>query len=202
MTTHRRPLDVLHELMDSDPLENNEDIENPTETTDDRDEVLDEALAHTGLDALSPEAQSYLLALTSDTASVEPSTRQKFVDAASRGIQYHRNDSSALPRLLFLQRRELHSSLEDVAERIGVPADQLAEVERGRERIETLTAPKVASWISALGVGVDQARVSLGRALELQRREDLAVAAAAAEVAAPEDDFIKEVIALLRAEKH
>jgi transcriptional regulator with XRE-family HTH domain len=201
MTTNRRPLDVLHELMDSDPLENNEDIENTTETTDDQDKLLDEALANTGLDALSPEAQRYLLALASDTASVEPSTRQKFVDAASRGIQHHRNDSSALPRLLFLQRRELHSSLEDVAERIGVPADQLAEVERGQGRIEALTAPKVASWINALGVGVDQARASLGRALELQRREDLAVAAAAADVAAADDDFIEEVIALLLAEQ-
>lgn len=157
--------------------------------------------AHTGLDALSPESQRYLLALTNDTASVESSTRQKFVDAASRGIQHHRNDSSALPRLLFLQRRELHLSLEDVAKRIGVPADQLAEVERGRERIDTLTGHKVASWISALGVGVDQARASLGRALELQRREDLAVAAAAAEVAAADDEFIDKVIALLHAEQ-
>ncbi len=201
MTTNRRPLDVLHELMDSDPLDKNEDYGNPAETDDDRDELLDEALAHTGLDALSPEAQRYLLALTRDTASVEPSTRQKLVDAASRGIQHHRNDSSALPRLLFLQRRELHSSLEDVAERIGVPADHLAEVERGRERIGTLTAPKVAAWISALGVGVDQARASLGRALELERREDLAVAAAAPEVSTADNDFIEQVIALLLAEQ-
>jgi transcriptional regulator with XRE-family HTH domain len=201
--TNRRPLDALHELMDADAFdnENTDSTFKDTEGPDDRDDLLNEALAHTGLDALSPEAQRYLLALTTDSASVEPDTRQKLVDAASRGIQHHRNDSSALPRLLFVQRRALRSSLEDVAERIGVPADQLAAVERGRERIETLTAPKVAAWISVLGVSSAQARASIGRALELQRREDLAVAAAATDVSTTDDDFIEEVIAHLPAEQ-
>lgn len=201
MTANRRHLDLLHELMDSDPLEIAEQIENPTERTDAEGELVDEALAQIALDALSPEAQRYLLSLTSDTASVEPSTRQKLVDAASRGIKHHRDDSSALPRLLFLKRCELQSTLEDIAGRIDVPTDELADVERGRKRIETLTAPKVASWVRALGVGSDQARASLGRALELQRREDLTVAAAAGVISTEDSNFIEEVMALLLAEQ-
>lgn len=199
MNTDRRHVDDLHELMDSDPIENGP--EKLSDSTDSRDGAIDEALAHTGLDALSPEAQRYLLALTADTESVEPATRQKLVYAATRGIQHHRNDTSALPRLLFLRRHQLNTSLEDVAERIGVPADQLDAVERGRARIESITAPKVASWVRALHVGADQARESLRRALELQKREDLAVAAASAAVSPEDDEFIQQVIALLQAQQ-
>jgi transcriptional regulator with XRE-family HTH domain len=202
MTTDRRHVDALHELMNADPLEGTDGTEEPATSTDEQDELLDEAMAQTGLDALSPEAQRYLLALTSDTASVEPATRQKLVAAASRGIQHHRDESSALPRLLFLRRRDLQSSVEDVAARIGVAAEQLARVEGGRAPVETLTAEKVASWIGVLGVGADQARASLGRALELQRRENLAIVAASVEVSTADDAFIEEVIALLQSQQH
>lgn len=208
MTTHRRPLDALHQLMDSDPIETPVqpgaaagDAANTAETvgTESTDDSLDEALSRVGLDALSPEAQRYLLALTADTASVEPSTRQKLVDAAARGIQHHRNDTSALPRLLFLQRRHLGAPLEEVAARVGASAAELDAVERGRARVESLSPAVVASWIDALEVGADQARVSLGRALELQRRDDVAVAAAAAAAPTGDDEFIEQVIALLEA---
>ena len=57
----------------------------------------------------------------------------------------------------------------------------------------------MASWIGALDVNASQDRASLRRALELQRREDRAVAAAAVEVSAENDAFFEEVIALLQA---
>jgi hypothetical protein len=199
MTTNRRPLDMLHELMDSDPIENS--IPPLPEDTDTDTEVISEALARVGLDALSPEAQRLLLALTDDVESVEPSTRQRLVSAADRGIQRRRDERSALPRLLFLARRRAEATLEDIADRIDVPADTLDAVERGKELIDTMRPEQVAAWIRSLHVGAEQARESLRRAFRLRREQDLAVASASPEVTADQDAFVNQVMALLQAEQ-
>jgi hypothetical protein len=165
------------------------------------DDLLEEALAHTGLTALSPEVQRSILALTAETAPVEPATWTQLLDAAHRGIQHHRNDSAALPRMLFMRRCERETSLDDIAAAIAVPAKQLGAIEHGHDRVETLTAAKVAAWILFLDVDAPQARASLTKALELQRRENVALAAAASPDAEDADDrFIDEVIALVEAE--
>lgn len=165
------------------------------------DDLLEEALAYTGLTDLSPEVQRSVLGLTPETASVEPATWTQLLEAAHRGIQHHRNDSAALPRMLFVRRCEKQASLDDVATAIGVPAKQLDAIEHGHERIETLTAANVAAWIRFLDVEIPQARASLRKALELQRREDVSLAAAASPDAKGADDgFVEEVVALLEAE--
>ena len=161
--------------------------------TDDRDDLLTKRWPHRSRRTLT-RGTGHLLELTADSASVEPHTRQKFVEAASRGIQHHRNDVQRAPSTpLYPAARAslVPRGCRRTHRRPRRPAC------RSRERTGTHRDPHCAQG-RILDKRPRRRRRSSpdepGRALELQRREDLAVAAAAPEFVAADGDFIQEVI--------
>lgn len=208
MNTSRPHLEILHELMDADPIDTSDtaapEAALPSSEVADHelddlsealpDETINEALTQTDLNVLSAEAQSLLLAITNDAAAMEPETRRRLVKAAERGIRYRRDDRSALPRLLFLRRRDARRELQEVAEHIGVEPATLQAVEQGQRVVETLKPAQVATWIRTLGVDPDHSRDSLRRALARQAGQHRAAASAQTPTDPKGEEFIKQVM--------
>lgn len=193
MTEQTNPLDRIKALLEKDPLTGVEAHESPSSNTED-DEALDTALGSMDVFALSPSAQDLLLALTDVRASVEPEARTRLVAAAGRGLQKRRDGQSPLPRLLFLARRELNESIEQVATQTGVDPAVLDSVEKGREPIRQLAPQTVASWVQHFHMPKDQVQSALILTLRIQSSDEVAAAAAAGTSSPSHDDWVREVL--------
>lgn len=190
------PITKFHQLLDADPL----DPELKMTDLDDVDLIsdpeLNAALSTIGLGHLSPEAQQMVLDLTPSSASLDPHVRAKLMNAAARALRTRRDNSSPLPRLLFLSRRTSKEDIKGVAAAVGVPAEKLEEVERGRARVDELTTQNVASWIRHFDVPTVQAEVALRKSLAAPTLQDIA-AGAPSRATTDADQFVADVIALL-----
>jgi hypothetical protein len=193
MTSNGTPQERIRALMDEDPLDMT-DAAIPHVTED----LVDNALADAGLSVLSAEAQNVLLALTSSGAGLEPATRDRFVKAASRGLQTRRDSHAPLPRLLFIARQARNEDIASVATSVSVDAETLRNVERGHAGLEALGAQGVADWVTHFGVPIDQAKEALAKALWLQTGAARAAASAAGADAVEDSEFFQSVIHCLQ----
>jgi hypothetical protein len=181
--------------MDADPLTADDMAADTTAPAG--AEVSSSALDAVGFDALSPEAQDLLLGLADSAASLEPTTRSKFVAAAERALQKRRDAVSPLPRLLFLARLEVGEDVGTVAKDVTVHADDLLNVECGRKALETLGPEAVVNWIQHYKVPTGQAREALLKALWIQSAGDRA-AAGLGEAVIEESEFFRAVMERLQ----
>lgn len=186
--------DRMHELFAEDPLDESDVTEEVG--PDEVDVLIDRALASVDLSVLSPEAQDLLSDLSDSTSSLEPATRQRFVDAADRGMKRRREDASPLPRLLFVVRNRECESLEAVAASASTDDATLLQIERGECDIQVIGAGAVAAWIQHLGVATDVALEAL-RLTFLRADAERAAAAAPTELDPDQDRFVGEVAGLL-----
>jgi hypothetical protein len=78
----------LHEHFSTDELvDGSNATTNANTNSHDQDEHdIDDAIQHLGLDAMSQEARGLLLRLTDASENLEPKTRQLLVTAAERGL--------------------------------------------------------------------------------------------------------------------
>jgi hypothetical protein len=192
MTDQPSPLELIHALMDADPL-----IDADAHIGADTDAETDAALAAIGPDALSPDAQELLLGLTESSASLEPRVRERLVGGAARALQKRREAASPLPRLLFLARNRSGESIESIATQVAVAADTLLLVERGQEKLQNLGPDAVANWVRHLHVPTDQAGRALAHTLRVQAVHDQAAASAMSNTAVEDDPFYQGVMTRL-----
>jgi len=184
-------LERLQQLFEEDPILE-EDAVVGQETTSATDIAIDEALSAVPLSALSPEAQELILGLTESSTSLEPRARQLFVEAGDRAIKQRRDESSPLPRLLFLTRNRENQSVDAVADSLSADNSLLLEIERGETDIKELGAVVVASWITHLDVPTDIAIEAL-KATFLVTSVDRAAASAKTELDDEQNQFVDEV---------
>lgn len=154
----RDVLEQLHALFAEDEL-SGDDLVTTDEAVLDTD--LSEALSAVGLDAMSPDARELLLGLTDYSENLEPAARESLVSAAERAMQWRRDNSNALPVLLFTRRRQQELSPQQVADALDIEPDAVAAIESGSSSLRSATAPVVARWINLLRVSEGEAEAAL-----------------------------------------
>lgn len=189
--------DRLHQLFAEDPLDESNVPAPDHNEHDEVDEVINLALAATDLSVLSSEAQELLIGLTETASSLDPLTRQRLVGAADRGMKRRREDTSPLPRLLFVVRNREHQSLEMVAASLSADNAMLLQIERGERDIRDLGPDGVASWIRHFGVSTDIALEAL-RLTFVYSESDRAAASTPTELSDEHDRFVRQVSKLLQ----
>lgn len=193
MNTTPTPRERLEELLAADPIDTNE------EAVNEADAAIDAALGTLDGGALSTSAKSLLLGLTEASASVEPSARGKFIEAAQRGLAKRRDATSPLPRLLFLARQDSDESADEVANALGIDRTLFDEVERGQAPIREMDPTTVVEWIRRFEVPVATARESLLRVLRIQTLPHAAAAGTNTHDRPIDDPFYAEVMEQLEA---
>lgn len=200
----------LQEMMAADPVDDpahlpgnradqrDDQPAHPIDSGANSDDMLQSALEEVGLDAMSPEARDMLMALTDESEHLEGAARERLVAAADRGLRSRREYASALPRLLFLRRREQGRAIKDVASHLSVAEKRLRKVESGDDPIDTLDAREVALWIAEFGVGLEEAEAALRTGMREAREPRRAAAVAAGEAPSGHGEFVAQVMEHLR----
>lgn len=187
-------LDRLHELFEENPLEEN--MVDHDEDRDAADIAIDGALSSLDLSFLPVEAQELLLGLTETASSLEPRTRQLFLEASDRALKRRREDASPLPQLLFLTRNRENETVQAVAESLSTDSTLLRDIERGALPIEDLGPAEVAAWVNHLQVPASTAIDAL-RATLLATSASRAAAAASTQLSEEQNKFVDAVAAKL-----
>lgn len=125
-------------------------------------DALEKLLAEAGPGVFPEEVRREVDAVLAPGQSLEPSARQKLIEAAKRGTrQWHLREHAALETLLFEARRRRDQDADAIAENVGIGADTIRSIERGESGLGAQPADIIASW--ALEVHID--RDVLGDAL-------------------------------------
>jgi hypothetical protein len=116
---------------------------------------------------LSPAVRRYVNELLIGGENPSPSTRQKFVEAANRGLRKRRADHAALPALLAFKREEADIPVATLADALEVSAEAVYEMESGRLNVRDLDAERIAKWVRAVRAEPAVAVGALRHVLEL-----------------------------------
>jgi transcriptional regulator with XRE-family HTH domain len=156
------------------------------------------ALGVVGLEAMSPEARALIIKLTDYSESLEPTARESFVSAAERGLQWRRNNSSALPVLLFTRRREQDLKPDQIAASLGLTPEAVAKLESGGVSLRSTTAEVIARWIDYLHVTTTEAETALKLSVGHAQPSTRAAGRRPRSEPDVDDAFVDEVLGHLR----
>lgn len=186
----------LHEALTSSDQANDHDAANEA----------DERAATTPLPAaldssmLSPTVRRYVNELLIGGENPSPSTRQKLVEAANRGLRKRRADRAALPALLAFKREEADIPVATLANALGVSTEAVYEMESGRLNVRDLDAERIAKWVRAVRADPAIAVGALRHILEISARHRPRQAAGhrqSGQLSDSDQRLIKDVAALL-----
>jgi hypothetical protein len=116
---------------------------------------------------LSPAVRRYVNELLIGGENPSPSTRQKLVEAANRGLRKRRADRAALPALLAFKREEGSIPVATLADALEISAEDIYEMESGRLDVRDLGAERIAKWVRAVRANPAIAVGALRHVLEL-----------------------------------
>ena len=138
----------------------------------DAETEADERAAATLLPALdtsmlSPNVRRYVTELLIGGENPTPSTRQKLVEAANRGLRKRRADRAALPALLAFRREEANIPVAELADALQVSAEDVYKMESGRRNVRDLDAEHITKWVRAVRADPAVAVGALQHVLEL-----------------------------------
>jgi len=171
----------------------------------DAETEADERAAATLLPALdtsmlSPNVRRYVTGLLIGGENPTPSTRQKLVEAANRGLRKRRADRAALPGLLAFRREEANISVAELADALQVSAEEVYAMESGGRNIRYLDAEHIAKWVRAVRADPAMAVGALRHVLELStpsRSRQAAGHRRSGELSDSDQQLINAVAALL-----
>lgn len=138
------------------------------------DDELDELLASLGPEVFDDATRRSVDDMLAVGQAVEPAVRRKLILAAQRGLRVRQLPFEVLA---FERRREVGTTLDQLADAIGVSAEQLDSVERGTVALVDQDPPIVARWIHKLGVGHELAIVALELSVTIPRSQHAYAAA-------------------------
>ncbi len=187
----------LHALLADDELTETDLAELATDDASLDPEILN-AISSVGLEAMSPSAQALLLRLTDYSENLEPATRGRLVSAAESALRWRKNNSAALPVLLFARRRAAKVTPEEISAQIHVPAEALTDIESGASSMRTIEPDEVAAWIHVLNVDFPDAEAALKRGYERRPASPRAAGANPSQLAPDDDGFVTAVLTRLR----
>lgn len=165
----------------------------------------DERAAATLLSALdasmlSPAVRRYVTELLIGGENPTPSTRQKLVDAANRGIRNRRANRAALPVLLAFKREEANIQVADLADALQVSPQEVYDMESGHRNVRTLDADRIANWVRTVRADPAVAVSALRHVLELSstsRSPQAAGRRRSGQISDTDQQLIDDVAALL-----
>jgi transcriptional regulator with XRE-family HTH domain len=149
---------------------------------------------------LSPVVRSYVTELLIGGENPTPSTRQRLVEAANRGLRKRRADRAALPALLAFKREEANIPVAEVADALQVSTEDVYQMESGRLNIRNLDAEHIAKWVRAVRADPAVAVGALRHVLELSaasRSRQVAGRGRSGQLSDADQRLIDEVAALL-----
>lgn len=151
----------LHEA-----LTRSDDVDDTSEM--DADEAAIAAVLP-ALDAsmLSPTVQRYVTALLIGGENPSPSTRQKLVEAANRGVRNHHANRAALPAFLTFKREEANIPIAELADALEISVEKAYEIESGQINVRLLEAESIAKWIQTVQANPAVAVSALHHVLQL-----------------------------------
>lgn len=116
---------------------------------------------------LSPIVQRYITGLLIGGENPSPSTRQKLVEAASRGVRKRHANHAALPALLEHKRHEAGILVAEVADALQISVEDAYRLESGNFNVRHLDAEQIAKWIRIVRVDPETAVSALQHVLQL-----------------------------------
>jgi hypothetical protein len=137
----------------------------------------DPALAALSSAHLSPTVQQYITELLRGGENPTPAARQRFVQAAARGLAHRRSQHGPLPTLLAVRRLDARRATGEIADALGMSEDQVLRVEAGKKDLRDLEPSLIATWIRTVNVEPEVALAALRTALERTTRATLQSAA-------------------------
>ena len=116
---------------------------------------------------LSPTVRRYVTELLIGGENPTPSTRQKLVEAANRGIRNRRANRAALPALLAFKREEANIQVTQLADALQVTPKDVYDMESGKLNVRDLNAERIANWVRTVRADPAVAVRALRHVLEL-----------------------------------
>jgi transcriptional regulator with XRE-family HTH domain len=132
---------------------------------------LELAITHLGLDLFDDEIKQQVETLLAKGQTVEPEARQRLIGIAKRALRHHAVQWAAFEVLAFETRREGNIDVDALAEKVGLDAATLRQIESGRSALEAFPPAAVAIWINELGIEKAVALRSVEESLRPKRRE-------------------------------
>jgi hypothetical protein len=189
----RDPRAELQRQLAGDPV-TDEAVERRTSD----DDLIDSALDGVGVEALSDEARAMLLAVTDQSEGLEPSTRQRLVAAAERGLHSRRQGTIALPLVLFNARRGAGQQLDEVASAVEIPPAQLQAIETGTDKLNSISAEAVATWIAQFDITIEQAQGALYNTFVASGPTRRAAGRSSRKLSVEDSAFVEQVVECLK----
>ena len=149
---------------------------------------------------LSPAVRRYVTELLIGGENPTPSTRQKLVEAANRGIRNRRANRAALPALLAFKREEANIQVTQLADALQVTPQDVYDMESGKLNVRDLNAERIANWVRTVRADPAVAVRALRHVLELSatsRSPQAAGRRRSGQISDTDQQLIDDVAALL-----
>ena len=157
--------------------------------------VSSDLISSVGMRAFAPNIRNEVDGVLATGQSLEPATRQRFVEAAHKSVELNARAQRALEVSLFHSRRDLGVDLSAVASSVGADADSLRSIEKGDTSLTSLEAGQVAAWILQVKIEPSVAESALRRTLISSSSEPAYRADADMELGAEPQKFLDAVMA-------